>query len=57
MLFNEIPKKHKATANQVKRPDRNKKERDAALSQVDLLDLMGVNNRGHKRRRGAWRQA
>lgn len=27
------------------------------LTRFDLIDLMGVNQRGFKRHRGAWRQA
>lgn len=32
-------------------------EDDGELSQGDILELMGVNERGHRRHRGAWRQA
>ena len=60
MLFQEIPNKHGKKLGEIKRPDRNKKEKQTKareLTQEDVLDLMGVNNRGHKRQRGSWRQA
>jgi hypothetical protein len=62
MLFKEIPSNQETKKmNQVKRPERNRKEKEAQareeLSQVDILELMGVNERGYKRKRGAWRQA
>lgn len=60
LLFQEIPTKHTKKLGDIKRPDRNKKEKQTKareLSQEDVLELMGVNNRGHKRHRGSWRQA
>ena len=61
MLFKEYPSKAETKKlNKVNRPERNRKEKEAQvreeLSQVDILDLMGVNERGHRKRRGAWRQ-
>lgn len=59
MLFNESSDTKRI--NQVKRPERNRKEKTSQaheeLCQADVLELMGVHDRGHKRRRGAWRQA
>ena len=69
MLFKEIPSSQETKkANRVKRPDRNRKEKVTQaqevidlereeLSRIDVLELMGVNDRGLKRRRGAWRKA
>lgn len=68
MLFKEIPtSQENKKKNQIKRPERNRKESiDRALDQApereeltqnDVLDLMGVRDRGLKRRRGAWRKA
>jgi hypothetical protein len=61
MLFKEIPSNQETkAANRVKRPERNRKEKETQareeLSQLDVLELMGVNDRGLKRRRGAWRK-
>jgi hypothetical protein len=69
LLFEEITSKQKAQkAKRVKRPDRNRKEKVTQaqevidlereeLSRIDFLELMGANDRGFKRRRGAWRKA
>ena len=58
MLFKDVQNHRDGKKlSQIKRPNRNKREHQTGLSEVDILDLMGVNNRGHKRRRGAWRQA
>lgn len=66
MLFKEIPTSQETKKkNHIKRPDRNRKEvtdraqiRDDRedLTRDDVLDLMGVRDRGLKRRRGAWRK-
>jgi hypothetical protein len=61
MLFKELSSNQETKkVNQIKRPERNRKEKEIQaqeeLSQVDILELMGVNERGHRRRRGAWRQ-
>lgn len=46
--------------NFIKRPERNKKEKETQareeLRHEDVLELMGVHDRGLKRRRGAWRK-
>lgn len=62
MLFKEIPTTQETkAASRVKRPDRNRKEKQTQareeLTTGDVLELMGVNDRGLKRRRGAWRKA
>jgi hypothetical protein len=62
MLFKEIPTSQETKkANHIKRPERNRKEKETQaqeeLSRIDVLELMGVNERGLKRRRGAWRKA
>jgi hypothetical protein len=62
MLFKEIPSSQETKkANRVKRPERNRKEKETQareeLTTIDVLELMGVNDRGFKRRRGAWRKA
>lgn len=63
MLFKEIPTSQETKKkNRVKRPERNRKEVvDRApvreeLTRDDVLELMGVKERGLKRRRGAWRK-
>lgn len=47
--------------NQIKRPERNRKEKTTQareeLRREDVLELMGVHDRGHRRHRGAWRKA
>lgn len=62
MLFKElINKQETKKVNQIKRPERNRKEKETQaqeeLSPSDIRELMGINERGYKRRRGAWRQA
>lgn len=62
MLFKEIPSNQETKkANKIKRPERNRKEKETQareeLTRVDVLELMGVNDRGLKRHRGAWRKA
>ena len=61
MLFKDNPtQQENKKANRVDRPDRNKREKETQateeLSRVDVLELMGVNDRGFKRHRGAWRK-
>jgi hypothetical protein len=62
MLFKEFPSNQEnKKINRIKRPERNRKEQEAQareeLSPFEIRELMGTNDRGHKRRRGAWRQA
>ena len=69
MLFKEIPTSQEMKKkNSIKRPERNRKEKETRaqevidlereeLTRIDVLELMGVNDRGLKRRRGAWRKA
>jgi len=62
MLFKELPSnQEKKKNNPIKRPERNRKEKEVQdreeLSPFEIRELMGINERGHKRRRGAWRQA
>ena len=62
MLFKEIPSSQETKkVNKIKRPERNRKEKETQareeLTQIDVLELMGVNDRGLKRHRGAWRKA
>lgn len=62
MLFKEYPSNQETKkVNQIKRPERNRKEKETQaqeeLSPFEIRELMGINERGHKRRRGAWRQA
>lgn len=62
MLFKEAPTNQETKkSNQIKRPERNRKEQETRaqeeLSPFEIRELMGVHERGYKRRRGAWRQA
>jgi hypothetical protein len=69
MLFKEIPSSQETKKrNSIKRPERNRKEKETQaqeitnrereeLSRLEVLELMGVNERGLKRHRGAWRKA
>lgn len=67
MLFKEFPMSQEPKKkNRIKRPERNRKELTERsldsppvqenLTREDVLDLMGVRDRGLKRRRGAWRK-